>query len=155
MLVDVGYREADVGDVAAMVQCRRDDRAAGPADERMAAYLAGQHHPQQAERARVGFVATAHGAVIGYIAGHLTRRFGCQGELQYLYVAPPYRRKGIASALLQRLAVWFTDHEALHVCVNVDQESPGARAFYVRMGATDLRPYWMEWREIQHLRSVR
>lgn len=28
----------------------------------------------------------AGGEALGYVAGHLTRRFGCEGELQWIYV---------------------------------------------------------------------
>jgi hypothetical protein len=68
------------------------DASAGPADERIAAYLQGKHHPQRALPPRVAWVATINAEVIGYVAGHLTRRFDCEGELQYIYVAPAYRR---------------------------------------------------------------
>ena len=80
------YREATSDDVAAMAQCRAADLLAGPADARMAAYFSGRHHPQRALLPRAGFVAIVNSAVIGYIAGHLTERFDCQGEIQYLYV---------------------------------------------------------------------
>jgi GNAT superfamily N-acetyltransferase len=131
-----------------MVKCRAADTVAGPADARMAAYFSGKHHPQRALLPRTGFVATADAAVIGYIAGHLTERFDCQGEVQYLYVAPAYRRLGVGRNLLRQLAAWFGERHALRVCVNVDPDSPGARPFYLSMAATDLRPHWMEWRDI-------
>jgi GNAT superfamily N-acetyltransferase len=142
------YREAAPADVAAMARCRAADPLAGLADARMAAYFSGQHHPQLALLPRAGFVAIVNAAVIGYIAGHLTQRFDCQGELQYLYVAPAHRRSGVARNLLGRLAAWFGEQQALRVCVNVDEDSPGARPFYVSMAATDLCPHWMEWRDI-------
>ncbi|MDE3155760.1 MAG: GNAT family N-acetyltransferase [Acidobacteriota bacterium] len=72
----------------------------------MALYLQGRHHPQQALAPRVAYVAVREGAVIGYIAGHLTRRHGCKGEVQYLYVTPAHRRIGVAAALLRQLAEW-------------------------------------------------
>ena len=67
-------------------------------DRRMAAYLNGDHHPQKALPPRVGYVAEAGGAVVGYIAGHLTTRNGCAAEVQYLFVSPDYRRNGIGTA---------------------------------------------------------
>ena len=99
------YRQAFSTDVPKMARCRLGDPAAGQADERMAAYLDGHHHPQQALAPRIGYVAVVNAAVVGYVAGHLTRRFNTQGELQYLYVAPGYRRRGIARELVRRLAV--------------------------------------------------
>src|SRR2546422_9589774 len=96
-LTAVQYRQATTADVRGMAQCRLADPAAGVADPRMAAYLDGHHHPQQALPPRVAFVALVGTAVVGYIAGHLTRRYQCDGELQYLFVAPQYRRTGIAT----------------------------------------------------------
>lgn len=76
------YREATSVDAPAMAQGRLPDPVAGPPDPRMAAYLDRQHHPQQALPPRVGYVAMANDAVIGYIAGHRTRRLDCDGEVQ-------------------------------------------------------------------------
>lgn len=131
-----------------MVQCRATDAVAGPADARTAAYFSGTHHPQQALLPRTGFVAIADIAIVGYIAGHLTERFDCQAEVQYLYVAPAYRRLGVGRNLFLRLGAWFAEQHALRVCVNVDPDSPEARPFYSSVSATDLRPHWMEWRDI-------
>ena len=87
-----------------MAECRLTDPAAGPADSRIDAYFSGQHHPQQALPPRVGFVAVTEHSTIGYLAGHLTMHHGCAGEVQYLFVAPAHRRRGIATKLLQLLA---------------------------------------------------
>lgn len=146
----VHYYRATSADVIAMAQCRLGDPAAGPADTRMAAYLEGRHHPQQALLPRVAYVARADEAVVGYIAGHRTGRFGCDGEVQYLYVAPGTRRQGIGTGLLQRLGEWFRAEGAARVCVNVDLESPAARPFYARHGARVLEPfpYWYVWSDI-------
>ena len=38
-------------------------------------------HPQQALPPRVIYVATEGDTLIGYVAGHLTRRYACDGEL--------------------------------------------------------------------------
>src|SRR5205814_2077970 len=114
----VHFRKATTADVAAMAHCRLADPAGGPADPRMAAYFDGQHHPQMALLPRVGYVALVGDEVVGYIAGHRTTRHACAGELQYLYVASAYRRRGIASALLRLLAAWFREQGATRVCVN-------------------------------------
>jgi ribosomal protein S18 acetylase RimI-like enzyme len=135
-------------DVSAMADCRQTDPSAGPADPRMAAYFSGQHHPQQALLPRVGYVALAGDVVIGYIAGHRTTRHGCAGEVQYLFVAPAYRRRGIATALLQLLAEWFQEQAGQRVCVCVDADSPAAQPFYESVGASPFRKYWYAWDDI-------
>jgi GNAT superfamily N-acetyltransferase len=132
-----------------MALCRAKDPVVGPADVRMAAYFEGRHQPQQALAARIGYVAVENGTVVGYIAGHASRRFKCDGEVQYLYVAPEYRRQGVGTLLLQRLAGWFQASGAAKVCVNVNTDSPPAAPFYVNCGAQPLNEHWYVWPEIR------
>ena len=114
----------------------------------MRRYLAGEHHPQQALLPRRMWVAaeTVVGAPIGYVAGHLTRRFGCDGELQWIYVVPEHRGTRVASELLCLLATWFAQQGARRVCVDVGNER--ARRFYKRHGAVDLNEHWLVWNDI-------
>jgi len=145
----VHFRIATVADVPAMEAARDTDPEVGPADYRMAAYMAGKHHPQQAFATRVVYVALDGPIVVGYIAGHLTRRYSCDGELQYLFMSKPHRRMGVAAALLEHLAGWFADQGASKICVNVNDDSPGARPFYASRGATVLSKHWMIWNDIR------
>jgi GNAT superfamily N-acetyltransferase len=147
----VHYRQATAADAPAMARSRLADPAAGIADPRMTAYLEGTHHPQRALPPRVAYVALHRDEVVGYIAGHLTRRYDCDGEVQYLFVVPPSRRSGIATELLRLLACWFADHEATRICVGVDPGSPAARPFYTRHGATPLNQHWVVWSDIRTL----
>jgi GNAT superfamily N-acetyltransferase len=144
----IRFRAATSADVAAMAQCRLTDPAAGAADRRMTAYFDGQHHPQQALLPRNGYVALAGETVVGYIAGHRTTRYGCAGEVQYLFVAPACRRRGIAAALIRLLAGWFGEQGVAKVCVNVDIDSPAAEPFYVSVGASALNRHWYVWEDI-------
>ncbi len=143
---EVRYREAGVEDVALLMRARCSDPG-GPADRRTALYLAGTHHPQKALAPRVLYLATCEDTVVGYIAGHLTRRYDCDGELQYLWVDEELRRHGIASELLQRLAQWFVAQDASEVCVDVGTDA--ARAFYSARGATELNRHFLVWRDIE------
>jgi GNAT superfamily N-acetyltransferase len=83
---------------------------------------------------------------IGYVAGHLTRRFGCDGELQWIYVVPQYRRTQVGSKLLGFLAGWFLERGAHRICVDVGDDE--ARAFYKRHRAVELNRHWMVWNNI-------
>lgn len=132
-----------------MAQCRLADPAAGPADPRMTAYMQGTHHPREALAPRVVLVGLADDRVVGYIAGHLTRRHDCAGELQYLFVAPHHRRAGVAAALLARLSEWFTSQGAHRICVNVAPENAPARAFYAKHGADELNAHWYVWKDVR------
>jgi GNAT superfamily N-acetyltransferase len=148
---EILYREATSADVAAMEQSRVGDAEAGAADERMRSYFDGISHPREALLPRTGFVALDNNVVVGYIAGHLTRRFGYQGEVQFLYVAPKYRRQGIAAELLRRMAAWFSVQNATRVCVNVNVDSPQASPFYLSQGASVMNKYWYVWDDITSL----
>jgi GNAT superfamily N-acetyltransferase len=143
----VRYRRATANDVPAMAACRMPDTDAGAADERMTAYFDGLHHPQQALLPRVGYAAFAGDTLVGYIAGHLTLRYGYDGEVQYLYVAPEHRRRRVASALLRLLVGWFQEHGVTRVCVNANPDSPPAVPFYTSQGASPLNRYWYVWKD--------
>jgi GNAT superfamily N-acetyltransferase len=142
-------REATAADIAGMARCQLDDPVNPLADSRMGAYFAGLHHPQQALLARVGYVALINEQIVGYIAGHLTTRHGCAGELQYLFVSPHYRRRGIGTALFRGLAKWFQAQAAKHVCVALADDSPKeAKPFYESTGASPLKKYWYAWKDV-------
>ena len=146
----VQYRRADRSDVPAMARIRAEGGWEGGApEERMARYLDGQHHPQHALPPRVMYVALEAEALVGFIAGHLTRRYECDGELQWIYVIPARRGSGVAAALLRLLAKSFTDQDASRICVNVDPANAAARRFYMRHGAVPLNDYWLVWNEIK------
>jgi RimJ/RimL family protein N-acetyltransferase len=125
-------------------------RAADPRTEqawtaRISAYLAGEHHPQQASLPRVSYVASDGDAVVGYIAGHLSRRYGCAGELQWINLTPEQRGTGVAGELPRLLTKWFVEHQAICICVNVDPANMAARRFYAKHGAEKLNEPWFVW----------
>jgi len=148
----IEVRTATAADVAEMARIRE---AGGLPDdaERMARYLAGEHHPQHALAPRVIFVAEQGGRMIGYVAGHRTTRFGCDGELQWIFVLPDHRGSGAADLLLDRLAAWFIGEGARRVCVDVVPENTRARRFYHRHGAQTLHRYWLVWPDIAVART--
>ena len=121
---------------------------------RILQYLRHEQHPRQALRPRVAFICLQDNYVAGFIAGHLTRRFGCAGELQWISIRPEFRGRGIASELLRRLAEWFLKHDAQRVCVDVEPSNHVARRFYARHGAEDLKPNWMIWNDIRRAVEV-
>lgn len=112
-------------------------------------YMDGTTNPQKALAPRIVYVATENDQVIGWIAGHLTRRLGCDGELQWIDVDIEYRRRGIGSELLQALAGWFAGQNAKKVCVNPGND--GSRRFYAANGAANLNDHWMYWDDISLL----
>ena len=146
-MAGVHFRRADLRDVPALARLRREGEAGGASEDRMRRYLEGEHHPQQALPPRAMWVATDGESPIGYIAGHLTRRFGCSGELQWIYVVAEHRGTQVAPELLRLLAAWFVEQDALRVCVNVGDTRAGR--FYKRHGAVTLSQHWLVWDDIR------
>ena len=139
------YRRVGLADVPLLIELPREGEAGG--DRRMPQYLAGEHHPQNALLPRAMWMATdGDDTPVGYVAGHLTRRFDCDGELQWIYVVPDHRRTHVASELLALVAGWFVENGARRVCVDVGSED--ARPFYRYHGAVELNKHWMVWEDI-------
>lgn len=142
----MNYRVVERDDVSVLARLRREGEGGGGSEGRMTRYLAGEHHPHQALLPRIMYMATDGDAPTGYIAGHLTERFGCDGELQWIYVVENYRGTEVALELLILLAAWFTEHKAHRICVDVGSER--SRNFYRRHGAEDFKPHWLVWNDI-------
>jgi GNAT superfamily N-acetyltransferase len=146
---EVLYRPATLRDVSAIAQIRSEHWGYAPDWElRLASYLSGEHHPRQALLPRVMIVAEQDEEIIGFIAGHLTRRYHCDGELQWINVSSSQRRQGVATQLLRELADWFASNNALRICVDVQPRSANARAFYTCHGAQPLNSHWLVWPNI-------
>jgi ribosomal protein S18 acetylase RimI-like enzyme len=120
-------------------------------ENRISGYLDGRLNPQLALESRSCYVAVERHAIVGFAAGHLTRRYACDGEIEWINVMPEWRRRNIASGLLRALACWFAEKGACRVCVDVDPANAGARAFYRRHGAEELKKSWLVWSDISVL----
>ncbi len=154
--MSITYRVATQSDVAAMARLRERSSWEGGTDEaRMRLYLAGEHHPQHAQLPRVALLAEQDGILIGFIAGHLTTRFGCEGELQWILVDPAHRGSPAATGLLHHLTHWFAENNAHQICVNVEPDNHRARAFYQRHGARERDAYWLVWHEMTTTRKTK
>jgi ribosomal protein S18 acetylase RimI-like enzyme len=146
---DILIRQATELDAPAMAELRERSAWQGAATaDRMRLYLRGEHHPQHAQATRTAFAATDDKQFVAFIAGHLTTRFACDGELQWLLVAPEARGGRTATLLWTHLQDWFVSQGARRVCVNVEPDNLRARRFYARMGAIEMSPYWMVWTDV-------
>ncbi len=145
----VTYRIAHPEDAEVVARLRSDgDDNENYYKQRIEGYLRGTHHPQWALEPRILIVAECGSDCVGYIAGHLTRRFDCDGELQWIHIAAEHRGLGVASELLGHLARWFQQHSAQRICVDVEPTNTRARRFYRRHGAIELNEHWLEWQDI-------
>ena len=149
-MIELRYRQARRNDIPAMAEIRAADWGTEEYWRvRIFQYLTYELHPKEALRPRISYVCVERESVVGLIAGHLTHRFGCDGELEWISIRLQYRGRGIASELLRRLSKWFVKHNALRVCVDVEPSNEIARRFYQRNGAADLKPHWMIWEDIR------
>ena len=114
---------------------------------RIGLYLSGGHSPQEALPARAAFAALDGAELVGFVAGHLTRRLGCDGELQWINVVEERRGQGIADRLMLKIGAWFVELDAYRVCVNVEPKNTAARRLYIRCGAQPLNDNWMIWED--------
>lgn len=147
-------RAVEEWDIAGMAALRaREWETAAFWEARIGGYLRGEHSPRQSLPGRAAFVAEDAGTVVGFVAGHRTRRYGCDGELQWMNVALEHRGQGVAGALLAAMAGWFVEQDARRVCVNVDPKNAAARRLYAKFGAQPLNPHWMLWEDIGIVRE--
>jgi ribosomal protein S18 acetylase RimI-like enzyme len=152
---EVLYRPATLLDVSAMAQLRSEHWGHAPDWElRLASYMSGEHHPRHALLPRVMIVAEQDDEIIGFIAGHLTRRYHCDGELQWINVSESQRRQGVATEMLRELADWFAAYNAHKICVDAQPRNTEARAFYTRHGAEPINNHWLVWQEIARVMDL-
>ena len=149
-LEELLYRPATLRDVAAMAQLRSGQWGNAPDWEHtIASYLSGEHHPRHALFTRVVIIAERDGEVVGFIAGHLSRRYQCHGELQWLNVsAQEENAYDIATELLRQLADWFVQNSATRICVDARPGNEAAKNFYMALGAEPLNAHWMIFPDI-------
>ena len=145
----VHYRLAEKSDIPAIARIRA---AEWETEEywrvRISRYLNCELHPQQALMPRVSYVALEAESLVGFIAGQLTRRYACDGELEWINAIPECRGSAVASELFRLLAAWFVEQRASRICVDVDPNNTTARRFYKRHGAVDLNERWLVWNDI-------
>jgi GNAT superfamily N-acetyltransferase len=150
----VVFRVSDAGDRGAMALLRaREWGDVEYWENRISGYLDGRLNPVHALASRHCYVAAEGHELVGFAAGHLTCRYDCAGELQWMNVAPEWRGRGVASELLHLLAKWFVEQGALRVCADVDPSNGVARAFYRLHRAEDR--HWLVWSDISVLLEER
>jgi len=145
----IQYRKIILSDIDVLAVIRSENWGDSSYwQDRISGYINAELHPQHALMPREIFVATEGDKIVGFIAGHLTQRLGCEGELQWIDVINDYRRMGIASSLLTLLAEWFVQQNYFKICVDVDSQNIIAQNFYRKHGAENLNEHWLFWEDI-------
>ena len=150
LMKDILFREVRDPDIRSLARIRARNRGTEEQwTSRIKGYLDGTVNPQQALAPRIIYVAHIDEIIVGFIGGHLTRRFDCEGELEWIDVVEEFRRKGIASQLIRLLAGWFIEQQAYKICIDPGNET--ARIFYGKNGAEQLNEHWMFWADIRNM----
>ena len=149
-MLTVHYRLADKSDVAAMARIRaREWETEEYWRVCISRYLDRELHPKQALMPCVSYVSLEGDSLVGFVAGHLTRRYACDGELEWMNFIPERRGSTVASELLRLLAAWFATQNAARICVDVEPANTVARCFYMRHGADNLNEHWLVCNDIK------
>jgi len=145
---EVSFREALTADIPELAEIRAKNWGSEEYwNHRISGYLDGTLNPQQALKPRIIYIAQVNNIIVGLIAGHLTQRLGCDGELEWIDTRKEYQRMGIASELIRLLAKWFVSQKAYKICI--DPGSEEAKEFYRKNGAEMLNDHWMFWENIR------
>ncbi len=142
-------REATEADVPALAAIRsREWQTEDYWNVRIFSYLFGDSSPRRLLSGRTAFVAAENSTILGFVAGHLTNRFDCHGELEWINVIPEKRGQGIVGQLIERMAAWFVGQNAVRICIDPDEP---ARSLYAKFGATALNRHWMVWEDSRQM----
>ena len=160
--MDYTIAEASVDDVEAIVDVTLqsfEDAFNKPfymereaAINRWKAYMRKEHHPRDAKDSRIVYVSVINGEIVGFVAGHLTKRLGLEGELQSIYVLPEHQGQRIGTQLVVALAKWFKKCNATGVCVD---HKDGSEGFYIKLGATFNDHGWLVWDNFLDVLNIR
>ncbi len=123
--------------------------------DRIGSYLSGKLSPKHALPARAAFAAIDGTQLAGFVAGHRTRRFACDGELEWINVAEQWRAQGVAGRLIAEIGACFVHQEAVRICVNVEPTNVAAQRLYTRRGAQTLNDHWMVWKQAAAMCTAR
>jgi ribosomal protein S18 acetylase RimI-like enzyme len=118
--------------------------------DRWQAYFKGQS-PQTSKPERIILKAVnGKGEIVGYLAGHLTTRYGLDAEIQSVYVLKQAQRQHIGAELLTEFVTWLVSKHARSLCVGFKPENR-YKAFYLKYGGQYLNEHWIYWQSTAQL----
>jgi ribosomal protein S18 acetylase RimI-like enzyme len=147
----ITIEEANLNDLPALSRLLGEHwGSANEWEPRITAYMIRQQTPPYGLEPRMVLVAvdTTENEVIGLIAGQLTTRFGCNGEIHWLNVDSRHRGQRIAEKLIDALFAWFRTQSAHKICVTVTPTNDAARTAFARHNAEPMGPLWLVFNDI-------
>jgi len=94
------------------------------------------------------FKAVHKGKIVGQISGEVQekvpyRKLSKVGYMEYLFVAKPYRGKGVATCLVEELLRWFRKKGLRHAEVIAISRNMRANHFYRKLGFREIHRKYM------------
>ncbi|WP_224484523.1 GNAT family N-acetyltransferase [Robertkochia aurantiaca] len=123
--------------------------------QRLDGYLNLEGNTQFARNKRIVYVAVEKGKPVGFIAGHLTSRWECDGELQWFFCHSALNRTFTTEKLFTLMRNWFVNQGVKSVCVNVEPDNYRIRDLYSSFGAKVLNDQWLIWKNIKRRQKHR
>ena len=137
------YRLARETDIPAMARIRAEGWGTREYwERRIAGYMSGDVHPHESLPQRVAYVAVDESqddSMAGLVAGHLTHRLECDGELEWINVAQEHRTAGVGFQLMVMMARWFDWMNARRILRQRRTDEHGGQEFLRRHGGPDAR----------------
>lgn len=118
--------------------------------QRWTNYLTGASSPTAARPERIVFKACTGQRMVGFIAGHLTTRYGKEAEIQSFFVLLENQRAGLGGKLLLQFIDWARRQNVKSMCVGI-AASNKYKAFYLKNGGQYINPHWIYWDDMQAL----
>jgi GNAT superfamily N-acetyltransferase len=115
-------------------------------------YFAGDS-PESSKPERVVFKAMVGDKMIGYIAGHLTTRYGKDAEIQSFYLLKKHQRKGFGAQMLAHFINWLKPYHVKTLCVGVRSNNP-YQQFYLKHGGIHFNEHWIGWDDVTLLEAA-
>ncbi len=112
--------------------------------ERWLRYLRDGSTAQKSRGDGFAILAESGTDLAGFAAYHHTTRWGCDAELQSLYVRLAWQRRGVGGALLGEVMRRLRAEGSRSLCVGFAPENPYKR-FYFKHGAVAINPHWAFW----------
>lgn len=120
---------------------------------RWQAYFKGQS-PQTSKPERITLKAVnKNKEIVGYLSGHLTKRFNLDAEIQSFYILKQEQNKGIGTKLLAKFATWLIEQNAKSLCVGFKPENK-YKSFYLKHGGQYRNEHWIFWQDITQLSKL-
>jgi len=153
----IHIRDAQPDDAAAIARVliqTKEESLAGLIDDhdrdfkfwhdRWLRYLRDGSSAQKSRGDGFAILAEDGGDLIGFAGYHHTLRWGCDAELESLYVRLPWQRKGVGLTLLRDVMRRLRAEGSRSLCVGFSPENPYKR-FYFKHGAVAINPHWAFW----------